>query len=173
MLEQGYNYNIVKFKKMKKSLAASIGSSGRLSADDEEEDEASKMAIASYQAREEEIERRKMEVRERVESQLSRAEEEAKRLTQVWEELEVFTDPMRKDVSSVRKRLDMASRDLKSLQQICQKKEKEYKEAMEAFQEKSKRKAQLTTALMELVNQSENFRMKKLEELSKILNLKA
>ncbi|KAL0299038.1 UNVERIFIED_CONTAM: hypothetical protein Sradi_6563600 [Sesamum radiatum] len=107
---------------MKKSLAASIGSSGRLSADDEEEDEASKMAIASYQAREEEIERRKMEVRERVESQLSRAEEEAKRLTQVWEELEVFTDPMRKDVSSVRKRLDMASRDLKSLQQICQKK---------------------------------------------------
>ncbi|KAL0322164.1 UNVERIFIED_CONTAM: hypothetical protein Scaly_2512800 [Sesamum calycinum] len=149
MLEQGYNYNIVKFKKMKKSLAASIGSSGRLSADDEEEDEASKMAIASYQAREEEIERRKME------------------------ELEVFTDPMRKDVSSVRKRLDMASRDLKSLQQICQKKEKEYKEAMEAFQEKSKEKAQLTTALMELVNQSENFRMKKLEELSKILNLKA
>ncbi|KAL0303545.1 UNVERIFIED_CONTAM: hypothetical protein Sradi_6222600 [Sesamum radiatum] len=85
MLEQGYNYNIVRFKKMKKSLAASIGSSGRLSADDEDEDEASKMAIASYQAREEEIERRKMEVRERVESQLSRAEEEAKRLTQVWE----------------------------------------------------------------------------------------
>ncbi|KAK4431112.1 hypothetical protein Salat_0873200 [Sesamum alatum] len=159
---------------MKKSLAASIGSSGRLSADDDDhEDEASKMAIASYQAREEEIERRKMEVRERVESQLSRAEEELKRLTQVWEELEVFTDPMRKDVSNVRKRLDMANRDLKSLQQICQKKEKEYKEAIEAFQEKSKEKAQLTTALMELVNQSENFRMKKLEELSKILNLKA
>ncbi|KAK6156305.1 hypothetical protein DH2020_010553 [Rehmannia glutinosa] len=114
-----------------------------------------------------------MEVRQRVESQLTRAEEEAKRLTQVWEELEVFTDPMRKDVTTVRRRLDTTNRDLKSLAQICQKKEKEYKEAMEAFQEKSKEKAQLTTALVELVNQSENFRMKKLEELSKILNSRA
>ncbi|KAI3458875.1 hypothetical protein Pfo_015538 [Paulownia fortunei] len=157
-----------------KSLAASIGSSGRSSAGDvDDEDEASKMAIASYQAREEEIERRKMEMRERVESQLSRAEEEARRLTQVWEELEVFTDPMRKEVSTVRRRLDIANRDLKSLAQICQKKEKEYKEAMEAFQEKSNEKAQLTTALVELVDQSEKFRMRKLEELSKILNLKS
>ncbi|GFP93059.1 hypothetical protein PHJA_001450200 [Phtheirospermum japonicum] len=128
------------------------------------------MALASYQAREEEIERRKLEVRARVESQLSRAEEEAKHLTQVWEELEVFTDPMRKDVTTVRRRLDTANRDLKSLAQICQKKEREYKEALETFQEKSKEKAQLTTALVEMVNQSENLRMKKLEELCKILN---
>lgn len=70
---------------MKKSLGVSIGSSGRSSAGDEDvDDETSKTAIASYQAREDEIERRKMEVRERVESQLTRAEEEAKRLTQVW-----------------------------------------------------------------------------------------
>lgn len=64
---------------------ASIGSGGRPSTDDNDECEATKMAIASYQAREEEIERKKMEVRERVESQLSRAEEETKRLAQVWE----------------------------------------------------------------------------------------
>lgn len=64
---------------------ASMGSSGRSSTDDNEEHEASKTAIAAYQAREEEIERRKMEVRERVESQLTRAEEETKRLAQVWE----------------------------------------------------------------------------------------
>ncbi|KAG8380608.1 hypothetical protein BUALT_Bualt06G0033400 [Buddleja alternifolia] len=154
-----------------KSLASSIGGSGRLSAEDNVvEDEASKMAIASYQAREEEIERRKVEVRARVESQLTRAEEETKRLTQVWEELEVLNDPMRKDVVTVRKRLDLATRDLKSLAQLYQKKEKEYKEAMEAFQEKSKEKAQLTTALLQLVNQSESFRMKKLEELSNIVN---
>lgn len=70
---------------MKKSLGVSIGSSGRSSAGDDDDDEASKTAIASYQAREEEIEKKKMEVREKVESQLSRAEEEAKRLTQVWE----------------------------------------------------------------------------------------
>lgn len=69
---------------MKKSLGVSIGSSGRSSAGDAEEDETSKTAIASYQARDEEIERRKMEVRGRLESQITRAEEEAKRLTQVW-----------------------------------------------------------------------------------------
>ncbi|KAL3630093.1 hypothetical protein CASFOL_023077 [Castilleja foliolosa] len=151
-------------KKMK-SLGASIGSSGRSSAVDDE-DEASKMALA----REEEIERRKLEVRARVESRLSRAQQEAKRLTHVREELEVLTDPMSKDVSTVRKRLETANRDLKSLALICQNKEKEYKEALEAFQEKSKAKAQLTTALVEMVNQSENLRMKKLEELCKILN---
>ncbi|KAG6417357.1 hypothetical protein SASPL_119511 [Salvia splendens] len=118
---------------MKKSLGVSIGSSGRSSAGDGEEDETSKTAIASYQARDEEIERRKMEVRGRLESQITRAEEEAKRLTQ----------------------------------------EKEYKEAMEAFQEKSNERSQLTTSLMELLNESEKFRMRKLEELSKIANLKA
>lgn len=52
------------------------------SADDEE---MSKLAIASFQAREQEIERKKMEVKGRVESQLSRAEEETKRLAQIWE----------------------------------------------------------------------------------------
>ncbi|KAI3470590.1 hypothetical protein Pfo_027253 [Paulownia fortunei] len=148
---------------------ASIGSSGRSSTDDNEEYEASKTVIATYQAREEEIERRKMEVRERVESQLNRAEEETRRLAQVWEELEVLTDPMRKEVAIVRKRIDLANRDLKSLGQICQKKEKEYKEAMEAFQEKNNEKAQMTTTLVELVNQSEKFRMRKLQELSKIV----
>ncbi|KAL8533264.1 hypothetical protein ACS0TY_009595 [Phlomoides rotata] len=48
--------------------------------------------------------------------------------------------------------------------------EKEYKEAMEAFQEKNNEKAQLTSTLVELVTQSEKFRMRKLEELSKIVN---
>lgn len=40
------------------------------------------------------------------------------------QELEVLTDPMRKEVASVRKRIDMANRDLKSLGQTCQKKVK-------------------------------------------------
>ncbi|PIN18444.1 hypothetical protein CDL12_08881 [Handroanthus impetiginosus] len=48
--------------------------------------------------------------------------------------------------------------------------EKEYKEAMEAYQEKNNEKAQLTSTLVELVNESEKFRMRKLEELSKIVN---
>ncbi|KAL3649946.1 hypothetical protein CASFOL_006349 [Castilleja foliolosa] len=149
----------------------SVASSGRSSTtDDNDEHEASQAVIATYQAREEEIERRKMEVRERVESQLNRAEEETRRLAQVWEELEVMTDPMRKEVGIVRKKIDLANRDLKSLGHICQKKEKEYKEAMDAFQEKNNEKAQLTSTLVEMVNQSEKLRMRKLEELSKIVN---
>lgn len=63
---------------------ASMGSNGRPT-DDSDECEAAKSAISSYLAREEEIERRKMEVKERVESQLNRAEEETRRLAQVWE----------------------------------------------------------------------------------------
>ncbi|GLT55100.1 hypothetical protein SLA2020_282490 [Shorea laevis] len=81
-----------------------------------------------------------MEVKERVELQLGRAEEETKRLAQIWEELEVLGDPMRKEVAAVRKKIDMANRDLKPLGQSCQKK---------------------------LLTESERQRMKKLEELSK------
>ncbi|KAA8539169.1 hypothetical protein F0562_025861 [Nyssa sinensis] len=151
-----------------KNQGSTVGHGGRLSTD--MDDELSRLAITSFQAREEEIERKKMEVREKVEFQLGRAEEETRRLAQVWEELEVLTDPTRKEVAIVRKKIDMANRELKSLGQSCQKKEKEYKEALEAFHEKNTEKAQLTTTLMELVNESEKLRMKKLQELSKIID---
>ncbi|EEF39347.1 conserved hypothetical protein [Ricinus communis] len=145
----------------------SMGSGGKLSMEENEEDEISRFDISSFQAREEEIERKKMEVREKVELQLGRAEEETKRLTQIWEELESLADPTRKEVAMVRKKIDVANRELKPLGQSCQKKEKEYKEALEAYNEKNKEKAQLVTTLMELLTESERLRMKKLEELSK------
>lgn len=138
--------------------------------DDNDDEEMAKMAIASFQAREEEIERKKMEVKERVESQLNRAEEETRRLAQIWEELEILTDPMKKEVAAARKRIDLVNRELKSLGQACQKKEKEYKEVLDIFQEKSNEKTQLTITLMELVNESEKLRMRKLEELSKFVS---
>ncbi|CAK9134781.1 unnamed protein product [Ilex paraguariensis] len=149
---------------------ASIGSSGQLSTDDNDNEEISKMAITSLLAREDEIERKKVEVREKVEFQLGRAEEETRRLAQIWEELEMLTDPMRKEVAIVRKKIDVINRDLKSLGQSCQKKEREYKEALQVFHEKNNEKAQLTTTLVEMVNQSEKLRMKKLEELNKIID---
>lgn len=62
---------------------ATMGSS--VSFDENDEDQASKLAFASYQAREEEIEKRKMMVKEKVEMKLGRAEEETRRLAQVWE----------------------------------------------------------------------------------------
>ncbi|KAK3034464.1 hypothetical protein RJ639_033320, partial [Escallonia herrerae] len=149
---------------------ATVRSSGHLSMDDIDDEEMSRMAFAVVQAMEEEIERKKMEMREKVELQLGRAESETRRLAQVWEELGVLGDPMRKQVATVRRKIDIANRELKLLVQSYQKKEKEYKEALEAFHEKNNEKAQLNTTLMELVNESEKLRMKKLEELSKIID---
>ncbi|KAI3507050.1 hypothetical protein L1887_21786 [Cichorium endivia] len=144
---------------------ANMGSG--VSVDENEEEDISKSALASFQAREEEIEKMKMQVKEKVELKLGQAEEQTRRLAQVWEELEVLTDPMRKEVASVRKKIDVANREVRSLGQSCQKKEKEYKEALEAFHQKNNEKNQLTATLVELVKESENMRMKKLEELSK------
>ncbi|KAK4797559.1 hypothetical protein SAY86_029885 [Trapa natans] len=129
----------------------------------------SKVAITRLQAKEEEIERKKLEVRERVELQLGRAEEQTRRLAHIWEELEVLGDPLAKEVASVRKKIDIVNRELKPLGLSCQKKEKEYREAMDAFNEKSKEKAQLTTALMELMEKSERLRLHKLEELTRTM----
>ncbi|XP_076943958.1 uncharacterized protein LOC143614391 [Bidens hawaiensis] len=144
---------------------ATMGSGA--SVEEHDEDKVTKSAFASFQAREEEIEKKKMMVKEKVELKLGRAEEETRRLAQVWEELEVLTDPMRKEIAAVRKKIDVANREVRSLVQSCQKKEKEYKETFEAFQQKNNEKNQLTATLLELVKESENARMKKLEELSK------
>lgn len=62
-----------------------LGSSGRLSAEEYEDEEISKLTISTFQSKEEEIERKKMEVREKVEFQLGRAEEETRRLAHIWE----------------------------------------------------------------------------------------
>ncbi|KAI3427718.1 RAB6-interacting golgin [Psidium guajava] len=148
----------------------SVNGGGRPSTDEDqvnEDEDISSLAISTLQAREEEIARKKMEVKERVELQLGRAEEATRRLAQIWEDLEELADPLRKEVATVRKKIDVVIRELKPLGQSCHKKEKEFKEAMEAFNEKSKEKALLMATLMELLSESEKSRMKKLEELSK------
>lgn len=132
-----------------------------------EDEEMSKSALTTFRAKEEEIEKKKLEIREKVQVQLGRVEEETKRLAAIRLELEALADPMRKEVAAVRKKIDTVNRELKPLGQSCQKKEKEYKEALEAFNEKNKEKVQLIGKLMELVSESERLRMKKLEELSK------
>ncbi|XP_020210823.1 ankyrin repeat domain-containing protein 30A isoform X2 [Cajanus cajan] len=144
--------------------SGSLSFSSHLSKEDEE---MSRSALSTFKAKEEEIERKKMEVREKVQLQLGRVEEETKRLATIREELEALADPMRKEVALVRKRIDSVNKELKPLGHTCQKKEKEYKDALEAFNEKNREKVQLITKLMELVSESERLRMKKLEELSK------
>ncbi|KAM3325001.1 putative DNA double-strand break repair Rad50 ATPase [Capsicum chacoense] len=132
-----------------------------------EDEEMSKSALSTFKAKEEEIEKKKLEVKEKVQAQLGRIEEETRRLAIIREELEALADPMKKEVSMVRKRIDTVNKELKPLGLTCQKKEREYKEAQEAFNEKHKEKVQLISRLMELVGESEKMRMKKLEELSK------
>nr|XP_043633599.1 probable DNA double-strand break repair Rad50 ATPase isoform X2 [Erigeron canadensis] len=145
-------------------MSQSLSFSGLMSKEDEE---MSKSALSTFKAKEEEIEKKKLEVKERVQAQLGRIEEETKRLATIQEELEALTDPMKKEVTVVRKRIDTVNKELKPLGQTCQKKEREYKEALDAFNEKNKEKVQLITRLMELVSESEKTRMKKLDELSK------
>ncbi|GLT63836.1 hypothetical protein SLA2020_363690 [Shorea laevis] len=134
---------------------------------DEKEEEMTRSALALFRAKEEEIERRKMEVRNKVHTHIGRVEEETRRLAEIREELEALVDPMRKEVAMLRKRIDTVNRELRPLGLSCQKKEREYKEVLEAFNEKNKEKSQLVGKLMELVSESERLRMKKLEELSK------
>ena len=43
-------------------------------------------------------------------------------LVQIFQELEALTDPMRKEVSAIRKRVDAINRELKPLGQSCQRK---------------------------------------------------
>ncbi|KAF6166050.1 hypothetical protein GIB67_012947 [Kingdonia uniflora] len=143
-----------------------ISRGGSFSMEDNEED-LSRLALTTFQAKEEEIEKKMVAVREKVRAQLGRVEEETKRLANIHDELEALTDPMRKEATIVKKKIETINRDLKPLGQSCLKKEKEYKEAFEALNEKNKEKGLLVTRLMELVSESERFRMEKLNELSK------
>ncbi|KAL0369560.1 UNVERIFIED_CONTAM: hypothetical protein Sangu_0274100 [Sesamum angustifolium] len=133
------------------------------------DEETTNSALTTFRAMEEEIERRKTEVRGKVLAQLGRMEEETKRLAEIRGEIEALADPMRKEVAVIRKRIDLINRDLKPMGQSCRKKEKEYKEAIEAFNEKNKEKGQLIGKLLEvqLVTESEKLRLEKLEELCK------
>lgn len=67
-----------------KNSGSHNGEKERLSIENDEELFPS-FSLSSFQAREEEIERKKMEMREKVEMQLGRAEEQSKRLSHVWE----------------------------------------------------------------------------------------
>ncbi|MCD7471219.1 hypothetical protein HAX54_011537 [Datura stramonium] len=156
--------------KVKNSGMVSYNNNGSPMIDNNDEDrdeELTRSALSAFRAKEEEIEKKRKEVSDKVQAQLGRVEEETKRLVEIREKLETFVDPAGKEVTIVRKKIDLVNRELKPLGQSCQRKEKEYKEALDAFNAKSKEKAQLITKLMELVSESEKLRMKKLEELSK------
>ncbi|CAH8379402.1 unnamed protein product [Eruca vesicaria subsp. sativa] len=151
-------------RRLKDELSESMSFSSQMKKEDEE---LSVKALSAFRAKEDEIEKKKMEIRERVLAQLGRVEDETKRLALIREELEGFADPMRKEVTLIRKKIDSLDKEIKPLGNTVQKKETEYKDALEAFNEKNKEKVELITKLQELEGESEKMRLKKLEELSK------
>lgn len=62
--------------------SGSLSFSSQMSKEDEE---MSRSALSTFRAKEEEIERKKLEVREKVQAQLGRVEEETKRLAMIRE----------------------------------------------------------------------------------------
>ncbi|CAN8237371.1 unnamed protein product [Cochlearia groenlandica] len=133
-------------RRLGEQLTESMSFSSQMKKEDEE---LSIKALSAFRAKEEEIEKKKMEIRERVQAQLGRVEDETKRLSLIREELEGFGDPMRKEVTL----------------------ETEYKDALEAFNEKTKEKVELITKLQGLEGESEKMRFKKLEEISKNIDI--
>ncbi|KAF2605333.1 hypothetical protein F2Q70_00028464 [Brassica cretica] len=97
----------------------SLSTSSCLSKEDEE---MTRTALSAFRAKESEIEKRKLEVRERVQAQLGRVEEETRRLATIREELESLADPMRKEVLIIRKKIDSVYKELKPLSYSVQKK---------------------------------------------------
>ena len=65
-------------------ISGSLSFNGTLSREDEE---MSKSALSTFRAKEEEIEKKKLEVKEKVQAQLGRIEEETKRLATIREVL--------------------------------------------------------------------------------------
>lgn len=61
-------------------ISGSLSFNGNMT---KEEEEMSKSALSTFRAKEEEIEKKKMEVKERVQAQLGRIEEETKRLANI------------------------------------------------------------------------------------------
>ncbi|CAF2041546.1 unnamed protein product [Brassica napus] len=92
-------------------LSGSMSFSSQMSNEDEE---MSRTALSAIMAKEEEIEKNKMEIRERVQAQLGRVEEETKRLAFIREELEGLAEPMRKEVALARKKIDSVNKELKN-----------------------------------------------------------
>ena len=63
-------------------ISSTLSFNGTLTKEDEE---MSKSALSTFRAKEEEIEKKKLEVRERLHAQLGRIEEETKRLSNIRE----------------------------------------------------------------------------------------
>lgn len=86
--------------------SGSLSFSSQLSKEDEE---TSRSVLSSFKAKEDEIERKKMEVRERVQAQLGRVEEETKRLALIREVCRLFHFLLNSDFTLISPSLSLTS----------------------------------------------------------------
>ncbi|XP_038882827.1 uncharacterized protein LOC120073968 isoform X2 [Benincasa hispida] len=122
-------------------LQAMLDNSASLSFSSKEDDDMSKSALAAFREKEEEIDRMRADLHNKLQVRLGRVQEESRRLASIREELDAIAgDPMRKEIGQIRKKIDALNKELKPLGITCQKK---------------------------MVGESEKLRLKRLEELSK------
>eukprot|EP00271_Cylindrocystis_brebissonii_P020319 TRINITY_DN6681_c0_g1_i1.p1 TRINITY_DN6681_c0_g1~~TRINITY_DN6681_c0_g1_i1.p1 ORF type:complete len:253 (+),score=45.92 TRINITY_DN6681_c0_g1_i1:335-1093(+) len=133
-------------------------------------DEQLNQTVKKLESKEQEILRKKLAVEQRVRAQVSRVEQEARRLDELRRELNALEDPTRKEVSELRKRIELVDRDLRPIKALCDRKEKELKEAVVTYNDKSAQKTELVGKLFEIVTESERVRIAKLEELNNLLS---
>ncbi|OAE26390.1 hypothetical protein AXG93_131s1000 [Marchantia polymorpha subsp. ruderalis] len=126
-----------------------LSTSGKEGGDKKQQTEEDASILTTH-AREAAIEKRKLQVKEKVQFQLNRVSNEARRLDELRRELDSLEDPTRREVSDIRKKIETVDRELKPLKQLCERKEKELKEAVLAHNDKTKLKTELVSRLMEV-----------------------
>eukprot|EP00249_Psilotum_nudum_P013805 c24523_g1_i1 orf=204-851(+) len=121
--------------------------------------------------KDQETERRKVEVKVKLQAQMNREDQEARRLEELRKGLEKLESPTKKKVLDIKKKIDSLEKELTPLTQLRLRKEKELKEAEQAYNQKSNLKLELVTKLTEIVTESERLRMRKLDELKRHIEL--
>ncbi|CAM6103502.1 unnamed protein product [Calypogeia fissa] len=154
------------------SFVANKAATAAIAATKGEDDNKQKLEesiLITTHAREEAIEKRKLQVKEKVQLQMNRVTTEARKLDELRREVDSLEDPTKKEVAEIRKKIESVDKELRPLQLLCAKREKELKEAVEAHNQKAKIKTELVMQLMEIVTKSEKIRMQKLDELNRHL----
>ncbi|KAK3088666.1 hypothetical protein FSP39_022101 [Pinctada imbricata] len=102
-----------------------------------------------------------------------RAREEAAKLAHIQKELQLLDNRLTADVTVIRSKIEMASRDFLDAQKRYDRAEREFVEAKVDLQKKSELKEQLTEHLYTIIHQNEVRKAKKLSELMGELEMEA
>mmetsp|Transcript_41531 Transcript_41531/g.111311 ORF Transcript_41531/g.111311 Transcript_41531/m.111311 type:complete len:211 (-) Transcript_41531:37-669(-) len=114
---------------------------------------------------EEEFKRKEKILRDKMQSEFGKIHSKQRQLEEIRRELEKLEEPMRRDVSLIRTRLETLDRDLLFATKEHARKKKEYEEAAEALDKKRQEKSMLAEHLRMIIHDNEQRKASKLEEL--------